>query len=460
MAEEKKGWLRGAADKVEAKVENQRAQQATNEAKAGNLILERQFGLSRVAIYENGFVRVGRGGLNVLTGLSPYEILKSIKYGEQIQDRSAFGAAWNGPFASSQRRTLALTIVTDRKVHTLATEGQMLSGDDKAGRALEAAGQVVIGAVAASGIRPSMQASAGLGGGRREQESAPSSGAAIMGWTPPPSWPAPPEGWEPAEGWQPDPAWGPAPRNWNFWPAREVCRRPTPGVAVPPGADVLTSAPVMGHKTDKVFAKKGPVLLSLLAPYERLEGLFIVNGLSPMVDLMIVTDQQLMLVSTSDAAIRPKLVVPFGAIASVHYSGMLDKLHVKHRTGIEQTLPSVPHQRDKDAILSLIGRVSASFEAVALELGRRSEAAPAPAAPAIDAATTPSNEPGVPASGAAKGVSLRKPPFPADVPPAAPITGEQLERRLMQLERIHNLHSAGAITDDVAEQLRSEALGS
>ena len=63
MGEEKKGWLRAAVGKVEAQVENQRTQQATNEAKAGNLLVEKQFGSSRVAIYENGFVRVGRGGL-------------------------------------------------------------------------------------------------------------------------------------------------------------------------------------------------------------------------------------------------------------------------------------------------------------------------------------------------------------------------------------------------------------
>lgn len=144
MSDEKKGWLRGAVDKVQAQVDNQKAQQAEGATKAGNLMIEKQFGLTRVAIYDGGFVRVGRGGLNMLTGLSPYEQLKSIKYSEQVQDRSTIGAAWTGPLASKQRRTLALTIVTDRKVHTLSTEGQMLSGDDKAGRALEAAGQAIL----------------------------------------------------------------------------------------------------------------------------------------------------------------------------------------------------------------------------------------------------------------------------------------------------------------------------
>ena len=142
--DKKKGWFRGAVEKVEAQVESQKAQQAAGAAQAGNLSIEKHFGLSRVAIYDGGFVRVGRGGLNMLTALSPYEKLKSIKYGEQVQDRSAFGAAWNGPFSSKQRRTLSLTIATDRKVHTLTTEGELLSGDDKAGRALEAAGQAVL----------------------------------------------------------------------------------------------------------------------------------------------------------------------------------------------------------------------------------------------------------------------------------------------------------------------------
>ena len=142
--EKKKGWLRGAVDKVQAQVDNQKAQQAEGATKAGNLTIEKQFGLSRVAIYDGGFVRVGRGGLNMLTALSPYEQLKSIKYAEQVQMRSTIGAAWTGPLAAKQRRTLSLTIVTDRKVHTLSTEGDLLSGDDKAGRALEAAGQVIL----------------------------------------------------------------------------------------------------------------------------------------------------------------------------------------------------------------------------------------------------------------------------------------------------------------------------
>jgi hypothetical protein len=146
MTEEKKqGWFRAAIEKVEAQVESQKAEQAEGAAQAGSLVIEKQFGLSRVAIYDGGFVRVGKGGLNALTSLSKYEKLKAIKYTEAVQDRSAVGKAWSGgAFSSSQRRTLHLTITTDRKVHTLSTEFEMLSNHHKAGMALEAAGQAVL----------------------------------------------------------------------------------------------------------------------------------------------------------------------------------------------------------------------------------------------------------------------------------------------------------------------------
>lgn len=142
MAEEKKSWWRDAKDKIEAQVDNKKAEQAAGAAKAGNRAIQKQFGSRTIAIYDGGFVRISR--LLEMTPVTPYEQLKSIKYGEQVQDRSAFGAAWSGPLTSKQRRTLSLTIVTDRKVHTLSTEGVMLSGDDKAGRALEAAGQAIL----------------------------------------------------------------------------------------------------------------------------------------------------------------------------------------------------------------------------------------------------------------------------------------------------------------------------
>jgi hypothetical protein len=84
----------------------------------------------------------------MMTPLTPYEKLHSIKFQQQTQDRSGVGQVWaGGPLSSSQRRTLSLTIATDRKVHALVTEHQMLSGDEKAGLALEAAGNAVLGVI-------------------------------------------------------------------------------------------------------------------------------------------------------------------------------------------------------------------------------------------------------------------------------------------------------------------------
>lgn len=135
--------LMGAArDKIEAHVEGVKAQQAEGAAAAASLVIEKDFGVTKVAIYDRGFVRVSK----MMTPLTPYEKLRSIKFEQQTQDRSGVGQVWaGGPLASSQRRTLSLTIATDRKVHTLVTEHQMLSGNEKAGLALEAAGNSVLG---------------------------------------------------------------------------------------------------------------------------------------------------------------------------------------------------------------------------------------------------------------------------------------------------------------------------
>lgn len=147
MAEEKKGWLRGARDKIEAQVERVKAQQAEGAAGAGNLVIEKSFGTSTIAVYDGGFVRISKM-LNTMTPLTPYEKLRSIKYSEQVQDRGSFSnAAYRLPGASKQKRTVYLTIATDRKVHTLAAEAGALGGEVKAGMALEAAGQAALNAV-------------------------------------------------------------------------------------------------------------------------------------------------------------------------------------------------------------------------------------------------------------------------------------------------------------------------
>jgi hypothetical protein len=145
MTEEKrKSWWRDAKDKLEAQVDSKRAQAAEGAATAGNRTIEKQFGFNTIEIYDGGFVRVSK----MITPFTPYEKLQSIKFQQQTQDRSGVGQAWaGGPLASSQRRTLSLTIATDRKVHALVAEHQMLSGDEKAGLALEAAGNTVLGSI-------------------------------------------------------------------------------------------------------------------------------------------------------------------------------------------------------------------------------------------------------------------------------------------------------------------------
>lgn len=157
MTEDKKSWFRGALDKVEGQIESQKAQHAASAARAGNLMIQKSFGTSTVAIYDGGYVRVSRV-LNSVTPLTPYEKLRSIKYLEQVQDRSGIGyALQGGPIASRQRKTITLTIATDRKVHALKTESQMLSNDDKAGMALEAAGRGILdsfGSSAAASLIP------------------------------------------------------------------------------------------------------------------------------------------------------------------------------------------------------------------------------------------------------------------------------------------------------------------
>lgn len=144
MSEEKKSRWRGAVEKVAGQIETQKAQKAASAAQAGSLVIQKSFGTSTIAIYDGGFVRVSKV-LNSMTALTPYEKLRSIKYSEQVQDRGSLSnAAYRLPGASKQKRSLYLTIATDRKVHTLSTEAEVLGGDVKSGRALEAAGQAVL----------------------------------------------------------------------------------------------------------------------------------------------------------------------------------------------------------------------------------------------------------------------------------------------------------------------------
>jgi len=162
--EKKKGWIRGALDKIEAQAdvmkesaEAQKKKQAANAAEAGSLVIQKTFGTRTIAIYDRGYVRVST--VHGLSGgflpTTPYEKLLSIQYGERVQDRGSFkNAAYRLPGASKQQRSLDLTIATDRTVHTFTTEKEALSRDDKAGRALEAAGQAVLDSLGSSAAAP------------------------------------------------------------------------------------------------------------------------------------------------------------------------------------------------------------------------------------------------------------------------------------------------------------------
>lgn len=150
MSEEKKSWLRGARDKIEGKIEAQKEQLEEGKAQAGPLAIEKNFGTAKVSIYEGGFVRIGSSDPRSLKPdwMTPFERLRSITYREVVQDRSSREMSAKLGFGSPQRRSLSLTIATDRKVHALTTEKSMVNSADKNGMALEAAGRAVLSALA------------------------------------------------------------------------------------------------------------------------------------------------------------------------------------------------------------------------------------------------------------------------------------------------------------------------
>lgn len=161
MAEKGKGWFRGALDKIEAQVDTKKAEFEEGVARAGNVTIEKTFGTTLIAIYDGGYVRLSKV-LNSMTPMTPYEKLKSITYREQVQDRGRAERAWQGPLSSKQKRTVYLTVATDRKVHTLSAEASMLSPNDKTGMALEAAGQAVLSDAGSAAAPAAPPASAGV----------------------------------------------------------------------------------------------------------------------------------------------------------------------------------------------------------------------------------------------------------------------------------------------------------
>ena len=179
-----------AAEKKAAKEELAR-KQAEDALAAGSLVTSGVFGTSTVEIYENGYVRVASWsegasatGPKAIDKNTPYEKLRSIKFtqpedeasgapsalegavgpavakllkgGKGLMKASAPGMAAAGiaHLASNAARKSFLTIATDKQIHTLTNQttnsvGLKTSnkGHNDVGRALEAAGNVVLGVV-------------------------------------------------------------------------------------------------------------------------------------------------------------------------------------------------------------------------------------------------------------------------------------------------------------------------
>jgi hypothetical protein len=151
---EKKVAAAAAREEKRARAAELRAtKQAQKEAdlaafrqRAGNLVQKGAFGGKTVEIYENGFVRVGF----VITANTPLEELRTITYRRNSRDKGsggrALGALATGGLnllASKEKVQAFLSIATDAKVHQLSST-QATSWEEKAGMALEAAGQSVI----------------------------------------------------------------------------------------------------------------------------------------------------------------------------------------------------------------------------------------------------------------------------------------------------------------------------
>jgi hypothetical protein len=179
-----------AAEKRGAKEESAR-KHAEDRLAAGSLVTSGVFGTSTVEIYENAYVRVASWGerptgtgAKAIDKNTPYEKLRSIKFTQPENEASGAPSALEGAVgptvakllkggkglmkasgpgmaaagiahvAGNAARKSFLAIVTDKKIHTLTnqtTNGVGLKtsnrGHNDVGRALEAAGNAVLGDV-------------------------------------------------------------------------------------------------------------------------------------------------------------------------------------------------------------------------------------------------------------------------------------------------------------------------
>lgn len=151
LARQEKAAVR-TTDKEAREVAKQE-QLAADLARYGAQVQKFMFGVKSVALYEKGYVRVGT------FKLGEYEQLRSVKYGRTVRDKSAGGRAaaamMTGGLSmltSNEKLNLFLTIATDKRVHSLHVEGGR--SDEKAGMAIEVAGNALIEGLRAAPVPP------------------------------------------------------------------------------------------------------------------------------------------------------------------------------------------------------------------------------------------------------------------------------------------------------------------
>jgi hypothetical protein len=179
---------KAAADRQSANEEATR-QWAEDAHAAGALVTSGVFGTSAIEIYEGGYVRVAEGKENLvapatISKKTPYEKLRSIKFTQSDADAAAasapsaieglvgtamtslmkggkalakgtmpgLAAAGIAHVATTGSRRAFLTIATDKAIHTLSNQSSNSvgiktsnKGHNEVGRALEAAGNAVLG---------------------------------------------------------------------------------------------------------------------------------------------------------------------------------------------------------------------------------------------------------------------------------------------------------------------------
>lgn len=121
--------------------EREAARLAEMKRRAGRTVLTQRFGLTRVEIFANGYVKVGRGDIEKLVGISgSANVAKKSGVGRGLGAVATAGLNLAGP---NIRGDVYLTIITNRKTHSLHQD--FASQDDVAAmHKLVAAGEAVL----------------------------------------------------------------------------------------------------------------------------------------------------------------------------------------------------------------------------------------------------------------------------------------------------------------------------